>query len=80
MNTQQAEQISGAPEIYRGALVKAYTGKSKAAGVKAKCLDCTNFQRLEITNCAVFGCPLHQYRPYQVKTSQPHKPTETQEE
>jgi len=45
--------------------VKAYSGKSKASGIKAKCLDCSCFQKEEITNCEVFTCPLYEYRPYQ---------------
>ena len=44
---------------------KAYEGNSRTAGVKAKCLDCCCWQRIEIANCTVSACPLHPYRPYQ---------------
>ena len=39
------------------------TGLTEA--VKAKCLDCSCWQREEITDCRVFACPLWAHRPYQ---------------
>lgn len=44
---------------------KAYSGKSKAAALKAKCMDCSGYQRVEITECTVYACPLYPYRPFQ---------------
>lgn len=46
-------------------LERAYRGKSKAAGVKAKCLDCANYVTPEVRDCLVPQCPLYPYRPYQ---------------
>lgn len=43
---------------------KAYSGKSRTAGIKAKCLDCCNRQRGEVANCNIETCPLHPYRPF----------------
>ena len=40
---------------------------SHAAAVKAKCLDCTSFQRMEIRYCQAYGCPLWPVRPYRIK-------------
>lgn len=37
------------------------------AAIQAKCLDCVNFVRDEITYCTVKTCPLFEYRPYQIK-------------
>ncbi len=42
---------------------KACNGSMKAA-VKLKCLDCTNYQKSEISGCTIVGCGLHPYRPY----------------
>lgn len=39
-------------------------GSMKAA-VKLKCLDCSNFQPIEIKNCPCTDCPLYAFRPYQ---------------
>jgi hypothetical protein len=38
---------------------------SKVNAIKAKCLECSNFQRIEIRDCTVHQCPLWLYRPYQ---------------
>jgi hypothetical protein len=35
--------------------------------VKAKCLDCTCWQKKEIELCTVSDCPLYPYRPYGAK-------------
>jgi hypothetical protein len=43
---------------------KAYSGKSKANAISAKCMDCCAFQRDEVKNCTVYICPLWDYRPY----------------
>ena len=45
----------------------AITGRgSLRNAIKAKCLDCTAYQRVEITNCGAIYCPLWIYRPFQV--------------
>lgn len=53
------------PETYRKICDKAWEGKSLRAAINAKCLDCCNFQRVEIKNCLVETCPLWAVRPYQ---------------
>ncbi|HPD46327.1 MAG TPA: hypothetical protein P5279_06665 [Anaerohalosphaeraceae bacterium] len=55
------------PERYRETYKKAMSGKSKAAALKAKCLDCTCWQKDEIRKCTVSDCPLYPYRPYGAK-------------
>lgn len=63
-NQRLSETKSHSPQ-YLGVTSKAFAGNSKAAGIKAKCLDCTGWQRKEITLCGVEACPLWLYRPYQ---------------
>ena len=46
-------------EIYRAA----YSGSIEDA-VGAKCLDCCGDSAVEVANCSVTDCPLHQYRPF----------------
>lgn len=53
------------PSAYRATLERAYRENSPAAAIKAKCLDCTLFQREEIRLCSVKTCPLWRFRPYQ---------------
>jgi len=44
--------------------IKAYEESSKAAAIKAKCLDCVCFIRRSVTDCEAFTCPLWEHRPY----------------
>jgi hypothetical protein len=45
--------------------IRAYIGKSPAAGIKAMCLDCTGCDVQIIRECTSDACPLWAYRPYQ---------------
>lgn len=40
---------------------------SLSAAIRAKCLDCCQYDHQEIKNCTCVGCPLHSFRPYQDK-------------
>ena len=53
------------PSSYHAVFKKAYAGKSKAAGIKAKCLECCGMQRIEVQECQIETCPLNKFRPYQ---------------
>ncbi len=64
------------PSFYRGNYEKAMRGQSKAAAVKAKCLDCCNWQRVEIQYCPCDTCPLWPYRPYKASPSGSKKDSE----
>lgn len=63
---EQRETISRAPQTMRKNLIMAFTGKSRGAAIRAKCLECSNWDRKEVRNCLIPGCPLWQYRPYRV--------------
>ena len=52
------------PDIYRANYDTAMDGRSRKAAVKALCLECTGWQRTEITKCTAPACPLHPYRPF----------------
>ena len=39
--------------------------KSLRLSINAKCYDCSNEQRIEITKCPVINCPLYTVRPFQ---------------
>ncbi len=65
MTPDQQAVKNQAPASYHGTLERAYSGRSKAAGIKAFCLQCVGFLRNEVRDCSARGCPLHPYRPYQ---------------
>jgi len=54
------------PEKHQLATTRALKGQTmKAASVKMMCLQCSGFQRNEVTECRVITCALHNHRPYQ---------------
>lgn len=67
MKITQESVLNELPSIYVATFQKAYSGKSKSAGVKAFCLSCVGYLRQEVRDCSATHCPLHQYRPYQAK-------------
>lgn len=56
------------PDMHKGAFRKvwdkAMLGASLRACVKAKCLDCSNWQKDEIKDCQCPACALYEVRPY----------------
>ena len=60
-----AEYKRQIPKAYRAVYEKAVSGKSLRAAVNAQCLECTGWQRKEITFCSATICPLWMVRPYQ---------------
>lgn len=63
----ESKRRKGVPERFRSLFARAYSGKSKAAGVKAFCLECVCYQSKEVKLCPATACPLWRYRPYQDK-------------
>ena len=61
----RGQYILDLPAIAQKALYNAYTSKTLRKRIKAKCLDCTGFQREEVTKCTTKVCPLWDVRPYQ---------------
>lgn len=63
------DRLCKIPPAYQRLFRSVYEGKAvKVARLKAKCLECSAYQRIEITHCTVFFCPLWAVRPYQIKT------------
>jgi hypothetical protein len=65
--TGREQKIAGRmkemPKVYRKIYEKAVAGNSKAAAIKAFCLECCMWQKNEIINCTSLACPLFAYRP-----------------
>jgi hypothetical protein len=61
--------VENIPVSARNICQKAFAGEGGAMNaIRAKCLDCSCWQREEITYCRVFACPLWKWRPYQPGT------------
>lgn len=64
------KRLSNMPDVYRGIYKKAMTGKSFRFAIHAQCLECVQWQRIEVAKCTDLGCPLYPYRPYQEVTEE----------
>ena len=64
MNDKIQKRLNDMPVNYRNNYKRAMTGKYRAAGVKAFCLECMGWQRVEVRKCTSDICPLYPYRPY----------------
>ena len=64
MNDEIQKRLNDMPSAYRNIYKRALSGKNRPAAVKAFCLECMGWQRLETRNCSSVACPLHSYRPY----------------
>lgn len=46
---------------------RAFSGGSKAAAIKGKCIDCVGYGIARVRDCECDDCPLWPYRPFQRK-------------
>ena len=60
-------RLAGMPVSYRLTYVRAMTGKSMKAAIRAACQECVGYQdcKEQIGGCTDPACPLYPYRPYQ---------------
>jgi hypothetical protein len=59
------ETLAEMPHIHRKAYLQAVLRRSRAAAMKAFCLECTGWQKGEVRRCTALDCPLWAWRPYQ---------------
>ena len=57
-------KLADMPKACRGIYRQAVEGRSRKAGIKAFCLECTGWNRKEVSNCTALACPLYLLRPY----------------
>lgn len=61
-----ARYLSEAPASQKSILSKALAGSSSPrSAIKARCLQCCNYDRSEVRECRSITCALHRYRPFQ---------------
>ncbi|MCK5611861.1 hypothetical protein KAR91_58870 [Candidatus Pacearchaeota archaeon] len=60
-----AERLEQMPRSYRANYNRAVKGKSLRAAINAQCLECVQWQRMEVRLCTDLACPLYTVRPYQ---------------
>lgn len=57
-------RLTEMPVTCRQNYLKAMSGKSVTAGVKAYCMECLGHDRSSVRRCTDLGCPLFPYRPF----------------
>ncbi len=63
-----SKAVAESSPLYRNVMVKAYQGTaSPRSAIKAQCLNCVGDERVSITHCTGYSCPLWAYRPYQIE-------------
>jgi hypothetical protein len=63
-----AKSVEEAIPLYRNVMQKAYAGTAPPrSAIKAQCLHCVGYERLMVTHCTGYSCPLWAYRPYQIR-------------
>lgn len=54
------------PKVYKKLFWLCVRSKPRNSdAIKAKCLDCTGYQKEEVRHCKATACPLFKVRPYQ---------------
>ena len=66
MSVRVEKYLDGIPISAKGIVTRAMhkTG-GRMNAIKAKCLDCCNWDRKEVATCQTQTCPLHPWRPFQ---------------
>jgi len=66
----QAYLTRSVPDKHKIATERVLKGQlPKSAAIRIKCMQCTNYQREEVTNCTVVTCALFPVRPYQSRNN-----------
>ena len=61
---QIAKRLEDVPETMRRTYLRAVSGKSKPAAIRAFCAECVAWEREEVRRCTAPACPLYPYRPF----------------
>lgn len=62
----QMRRFSGVPDSAQQIYLRAIKGEaSPRQAIKSMCLECMDYDRVEIAGCTSTACPLNRYRPFQ---------------
>jgi hypothetical protein len=65
------EKVKQIPESLQATYLKAMSGKSRRAAMRAFCQECVCYSRAQVRDCTGYTCPMYPYRPYQGGTDEP---------
>jgi hypothetical protein len=62
----RARRLEACPRSSKRLLASCWAKKaSPRAAIKAFCAECVGYDRLAVTECTAYACPLWRYRPHQ---------------
>jgi hypothetical protein len=64
---QIARRLEDVPERRRRTYLRAVSGRSKPAAIRAFCSECVGWDREEVRLCTSAACPLFPYRPFMAR-------------
>ena len=56
------KRLANVPRKFRPLYRRAWSGRSRKAGIRAFCLECTVWSATEVSKCSAPSCPLFTYR------------------
>jgi hypothetical protein len=56
------KKLASIPQRQRGIFLRAWSGKSRKAAMRAFCLECMGYEPAEVGRCTAPACPLYPYR------------------
>jgi len=59
------DRLSEMPKTSITTYLRALSGKSPRAAIKAMCMECVQWVRKDVAECGSPACPLYPYRPFQ---------------
>ena len=62
MEAARQERLAQVPARQRPIFLRAWTGKSRKAAIRAFCLECVGYESAEVNRCTAPACPLYPYR------------------
>lgn len=79
LTQRQAERVKVAAsylQTVEALLLRVFTRQaSYRQAIKAKCIDCSGWQKREVALCTAETCPLWRYRPFQPKPIRQNLPS-----
>ena len=62
LDTVRRKRLAQIPARQRPIFLRAWTGKSRKAAMRAFCLECVGYESAEVNRCTAPACPLYPYR------------------
>lgn len=62
LDGRRRNRLAAIPSRQRPIFLRAWTGSSRKAAIRAFCLECVGYESAEVNRCTATACPLYEYR------------------